>query len=309
MSDDELRALERRFRETGAVSDEAAWIAGRVHAGELTAAQVEIAAISGHEGAFASVVRVRWRTTEECAGIFSVAPPTIRRWVRQGCPAARDSAGARFDVAAVLRWLDRRPSPPARRHVALVRALAQVDSDAAAAFRPFTGESRDKLRGCLASWALGSAGEYGWRALFPPLEKDPRKVVTEWLVRQLESPPGGADGEAKVATVASCLLSRDADVPLPRLEAIPPPRHEAIERLIRLLAKKCECVSGFKKQSARELDRLHTQKKLECLSSEEEPYLHSGDWEYTVTKVYRCVTCECRWRAWRDAYDESVSFA
>ncbi len=35
MTDDALRALERRWRATGAVEDEAAWLAARLRAGVL----------------------------------------------------------------------------------------------------------------------------------------------------------------------------------------------------------------------------------------------------------------------------------
>ena len=51
MGDEELRALERRWRETGAVEDEARWHLARVRAGALPQARLELAAALGVPGA------------------------------------------------------------------------------------------------------------------------------------------------------------------------------------------------------------------------------------------------------------------
>lgn len=56
VSDADFRALERRFRETEAVEDEAAWLRARVHAGELDQRRLELAAYLGHEGANRALV-------------------------------------------------------------------------------------------------------------------------------------------------------------------------------------------------------------------------------------------------------------
>ena len=51
MSDQRLRELERRWRETGSVEDEAAYLRERVRVGDLTQERLELAAYCGHEGA------------------------------------------------------------------------------------------------------------------------------------------------------------------------------------------------------------------------------------------------------------------
>ncbi len=51
MSDDRLRALERRWRVTRILEHEAAWLLERVRAGELAQDKLELAALCGHEGA------------------------------------------------------------------------------------------------------------------------------------------------------------------------------------------------------------------------------------------------------------------
>jgi len=49
VSDADLREMERRFRETGSVEDEAAWLLERVRAGELEQNRLDLAACLGHE--------------------------------------------------------------------------------------------------------------------------------------------------------------------------------------------------------------------------------------------------------------------
>jgi hypothetical protein len=51
VSDARLRELERRWKETGSVDDEAAYLLERVRVGDLTRERLELAAYCGHEGA------------------------------------------------------------------------------------------------------------------------------------------------------------------------------------------------------------------------------------------------------------------
>ncbi len=51
MSDERLRELERRARETGAPDDQAAWLVERLRMGRLTRRRLQAAAHCGHEGA------------------------------------------------------------------------------------------------------------------------------------------------------------------------------------------------------------------------------------------------------------------
>lgn len=51
MSDERLRELERRWKETAAVEDEALWLTERVRAGELSPDGLEAAACLGHDAA------------------------------------------------------------------------------------------------------------------------------------------------------------------------------------------------------------------------------------------------------------------
>ncbi len=58
MTDEALRGLERRWRETGAVEDEAAFLAQRVRSGGLSRGALQVAAHLGHEAALAVVGHV-----------------------------------------------------------------------------------------------------------------------------------------------------------------------------------------------------------------------------------------------------------
>ena len=55
VADFNLRELERRFRASGGVEDEAAWLRARVQAGELSQDRLELAALCGHPGALAAL--------------------------------------------------------------------------------------------------------------------------------------------------------------------------------------------------------------------------------------------------------------
>lgn len=54
VSDTGLRELERRFRETGSVEDEASWLRARVQAGELEPSMLQLAALLGFKAAEAA---------------------------------------------------------------------------------------------------------------------------------------------------------------------------------------------------------------------------------------------------------------
>ena len=58
MSDERLRELERRWKETGATQDEAAWLVALVRAAHLEIGRVRLAAYFGHEAAVAAGVEL-----------------------------------------------------------------------------------------------------------------------------------------------------------------------------------------------------------------------------------------------------------
>lgn len=59
MSDTRLRELERRWRETGAVEDEASFLVERVRSGEVTRERIELSAYCGYEAALRIVPEAR----------------------------------------------------------------------------------------------------------------------------------------------------------------------------------------------------------------------------------------------------------
>lgn len=121
MSDDQLRQLERLWRQTSApddaqrltaalrrtLPDEQALLARLVELGVTSQARLELAAFLGHAGA-ATLLEGRERTvftTDQTAGVFGLSASGLRAWVAHGCPvAARRGRRMFFDLPAVTAW-------------------------------------------------------------------------------------------------------------------------------------------------------------------------------------------------------------
>lgn len=86
VSDARLRELERRWRETGAPEDEAAWLSERLRAGEVSAEQVELWAYCGRPGA--ALVMPQAATTLWCSDTLERWVHGLERWGRRPCVAA-----------------------------------------------------------------------------------------------------------------------------------------------------------------------------------------------------------------------------
>lgn len=94
MTDDALRALERRWRATGAVEDEAAWLSARLRAGGLAEARLRAAARLGHRAAQVALAD----DTEE---------PPVAVVLRVHAGPDADLAARALDLAAVgVAWAD-----------------------------------------------------------------------------------------------------------------------------------------------------------------------------------------------------------
>ncbi len=114
MSDERLRELERRWRETGFVEDEAAWLRERVRVGDLTQERLELAAFAGHNGAVRALTPqgppsplalpfsiVRALTNDDCEAIEEVSELLDTRWGRQACGwGAREVAELLLEASA-----------------------------------------------------------------------------------------------------------------------------------------------------------------------------------------------------------------
>lgn len=72
MSDATLRELERRWKATGSVEDEAAFLLERVRVGDLTRERLELAAHCGHEAA------------SRATGTSNGSPQALREWLSVG---------------------------------------------------------------------------------------------------------------------------------------------------------------------------------------------------------------------------------
>ena len=88
MADEKVREAERRWRESGAILDEAAYMRERIRTGGLTREQVELAAHWGHEGAELclglSPLAQRLHETHSIAVLDHIAQG-LARWPRETC--------------------------------------------------------------------------------------------------------------------------------------------------------------------------------------------------------------------------------
>jgi hypothetical protein len=138
VADARLRELERRWRETGAVQDEAAWLAERVRAGQLARGRLELAARLGHAGAStatgeepATDLLTTFRSLEELGDRTDLVRAQVlltRRalpvWDRSLADVHASDGRPRLALDAVEAWLERRDEP---RLEAVRRASAALD--------------------------------------------------------------------------------------------------------------------------------------------------------------------------------------
>jgi len=181
VADDHLRTLERRFRETGAVEDEAAWLRERVRAGVLPEARARLAAELGYPAA-----RRHWPADDS---------PTLLGWrlrIARRCAAVTPPAGgARFSLAVVEAAL--LALPPSAPVYPLVSGMLEAVED----------------------WVV-SAGEAQLPAELERLALRHRGYATQlvlWLSRSI----GGGDVPCQRALRAALLLLEEsAERPDPR---------------------------------------------------------------------------------------------
>jgi hypothetical protein len=114
VSDERLRVLERRWKETGSVEDEAAWLRERVRVGDLSENRLEVAAYLGHlaalEARCMSSPDIDFRKDEEdeegnrklllpwATGLLRLSLEAARRAVFAGCSHALRFYEAEFDT-------------------------------------------------------------------------------------------------------------------------------------------------------------------------------------------------------------------
>ena len=100
MADARLRDLERRFRASGSVEDEATWLRARVQAGELEQSRLELAAYCDHPAAVAALACQSGprRLDDWVHG--------LERWGRETCVRAASAAAVHALAKATPRPSD-----------------------------------------------------------------------------------------------------------------------------------------------------------------------------------------------------------
>jgi hypothetical protein len=130
MSDAKLRDLERRWKETGSVEDEAAYLLERVRVGDLTRERLELAAYCGHEGAMSAI------GSQLDSGAPTVWMVGLARW---GSGPILIAAAAAVRLVTVTPMGDEQQTITAT-VIETVAALATATSDGSAKLRNRIGE-------------------------------------------------------------------------------------------------------------------------------------------------------------------------
>lgn len=122
MSDEHLRELERQWKKTGAVDDEAAYLLERIRVGDLDHAKLELAAFVGHEGARVaapSALRVEALTDNQqvtkflaqhgrealVRGLIASARHAVEFWANSDeAPSIRGLPSAQAGLWAIEEW-------------------------------------------------------------------------------------------------------------------------------------------------------------------------------------------------------------
>ena len=142
MSDEDLRELERRWRASGTVDDEAAYLAERLRAGELSAEQVETLAELGYPAGMIVLGKDQeWLAQQRLSEtLFDLGPQSLSRAILiilgRLCLEAdliQPPAIVARLIEAVRAWL----ASPTREHAALAGHEAHLCSAEAVQLDPF----------------------------------------------------------------------------------------------------------------------------------------------------------------------------
>lgn len=168
--DAELRALERLWRETGAVDDEGRWLAARVRAGELDGAWLDALAFFGHTPAQLAGGRAAdpWDLDDSNVWGAKLRPLGVPVVIRAALAAAwlgvepwerahpgLPGRGPRAMLDAVEAWL----VCPCATHAAAAKTAGEAHDD-----DPIEVDEHDQEVELPVRWAISSAGRLG-RAL------------------------------------------------------------------------------------------------------------------------------------------------
>lgn len=162
MSDGKLRDLERAFRASGSVEDEAAWLAHRVRIGDLDGWRLQVAGFLGspvpqdpsHELAASGAKVARWA---------EVSPSTVARWKRAGAPSVKKGRRVLYPIRGLIDWM--RPR------------------DAGASSMALFGNYLHTLKP-EASWRAAVAA----LRLGPPMDKGRVPTLEAWIASERQDP-------------------------------------------------------------------------------------------------------------------------
>lgn len=200
MSDERLRELERRWKETGSTEDEAAYLRERLRVGDLPLDRVELAA----EAAYPAALLVVGRPAES-----QLAPEQVTQLLERVVEQTSDECLLRLWAAdCAERWLTHFEA----RH---------PDDDAA---REAIRRARDFAQGRLSAGAMREAG----LRVFAVAQRDAREMATDDAAARAASAAMGA----WAATVTEPFGVRAVVSEEPWADFAPAERHWQLRRLV-----------------------------------------------------------------------------
>jgi hypothetical protein len=181
MSDRRLRELERRFRDTGSLEDEAAWLAERVRTRELRASRLHLCALLAHEASRLALSEEQERATDFADWLARLTQFGREAAIRVALAFGRATEADPVSEAVLDAWI-RSPSPV---HQEAARQRAEGASPLWRELLCAVGY-RDLSRIPRAIYFMDSS-----EAVRDALRVSVRDEVVPWALRTEPSEPGG----------------------------------------------------------------------------------------------------------------------
>ena len=217
MSDERLRELERRWKETGAVEDEAAYLLERVRSGDLTQGSLEMAAYCGHQAAAFAITGERI-TPPSSLHEFVVGLATWGKW-----PSVVAAVAAA--VEALPSWSTYVRSNPQREadrpSTAIESANAWIDCPCQAHFQMAVDREPSIGLGMVVDGTEGEAAAFA-------LEAARLALVTVTVHPHERTPPGNS--ATYVARNAARTAAKAARAAAHAISELPSLEHRQIRR-------------------------------------------------------------------------------
>lgn len=188
MSDAKLRELERRWKETQSVEDEAAYLLERVRVGDLSRERLELAAYCGHEGAMKAAGIGPTKSPQDLAAAV-LRVPDLRVAGLAACACASEALAGLSSILTT----SRHGSAPVRAVESAFGWYSSLEKSALESCEltlvaPLSDLSPTEVHGHIVAalmLVVQSEGPFGHRVTSPPYKRGTSVDVTadlNWLI-------------------------------------------------------------------------------------------------------------------------------